>query len=125
MLVFFLLVFAAAIAVEVWAMIAVEFAPRANRWVNSSYWLFVFLAVSATVGMTGFFSYYPNPNAHVFGWPIARVVFQRNTAGSPWLDFVGPTLVLAYPMNFVLYMFVPSVIFLLVARRQKRDISKA
>lgn len=125
MLVFFLLVFAAAIAVEVWAFVAVMLAPPANRWIRSSYGLALLLAVAATVGMTGFFSYYPDPNTHIFGWPIPRVVFQRHTADSPWLDFVGPTLVLAYPMNFVLYIFVPSVVFLLVARRQKRDISKA
>jgi hypothetical protein len=75
----------------------------------------------ATIVTTGYFSYYSNPNTHVFGWPIPRVIFQRDTPDSPWLDYVGPTVALAYPMNFILYMFIPSVIFVLLSRRRRHE----
>jgi len=68
------------------------------------------------------FSYFHNPNTQVFGWPIPRVVFQRDTPTGPWLDYIGPTIVLAYPMNFVLFMFFPSVVFLVLALRRRKRI---
>ena len=116
-----LIIFLAIVAVDVWAAVAVMFRPGLSGWLGGSYWLVVILTLVATVGMTGFFSYYPNPNTHFFGWPIPRVVFQRDTPDSPWLDFVGPTIVLAYPMNFVLFLFVPSVVFILLSRRRKHE----
>jgi hypothetical protein len=119
-----LFLFSAAVAVDVWAIIAVMCAPRANR-IRSAYCLVELLSGAAALAMTQFFSYYSNPNTHILGWPIPRVVFQRDTPDSPWLDFIGPTIVLAYPMNFVLYLFIPSVIFLLVTRRQKDEIPNA
>jgi hypothetical protein len=125
MLVLSLLVFIAIVAVEVWAIIAMMFRPGVSGWLRFSYWLVTLLVLVATVAMTGFFSYYWNPNTHVFGWPIPRVIFQRDTPTSPWLDFVGPTIVLAYPMNFILYMFVPSVVFLWVAWRRKDETRNA
>ena len=99
---FLTLMFVTIVAVDVWAAIAVAFKPSLSGWLRSSYWLVALLALATTVGMTGFFSYYSNPNTHVFGWPIPRVIFQRDTPTSPWLDFIGPTIVLAYPMNFIL-----------------------
>ncbi len=111
-----LLVFLAIAAVDVRDCVAVLFKPGLRGWVGSSYWLVAFLAIVAAIVMTGFFSYYSNPNTRVFGWPIPRVIFQRDTPTSPWLDYIGPTILLAYPMKFILYMFVPSVAFLLVSR---------
>jgi len=113
-----LLAFLAIAAVDVWASIAVMFKPG---WLGASFWIAAVLALVAAIGMTGFFSYYSNPNTHVFGWPIPRLIFQRDTPTSPWLDFIGPTIVLAYPMNFILYMFIPSVVFILVSRRRKHE----
>ncbi len=106
---FILFVFLAIAAVDIWALILV-FVQRSHRkWLSISYFLVVLLAFIATIVTTAFYSYYSNPNTRVFGWPIPRVVFQRDTPASPWLDYVGPTIVLAYPINFVLYMFIPSV----------------
>lgn len=116
----YLLLFVTIVAVDLWAGASVMFKPGAGLWLRSLYWLAVLLALVAAIAMTGFFSYYSNPNTHVFGWPIPRVVFQRDTATSAWLDYVGPTIVLAYPMNFILYLFVPSVLFLAVVLRRKR-----
>jgi hypothetical protein len=116
-----LLVFLAVVAVDIWAAIAVVFKPRLGGWLIASYWMVTLLAFAGAIGMTAFFSYYSNPNTHVFGWPVPRVIFQRDTPTSPWDDFVGPTIVLAYPMNFILYMLVPSVAFILVSRRRKYE----
>lgn len=117
-----LILFLAIVAVDVWGAVAVMFRPGLGGWLGASYWLIVILALAAAIAMTGFFSYYSNPNTHIFGWPIPRVIFQRDTPDSPWLDYVGPTIVLAYPMNFVLFLFVPSVVFILLSRRRKHEI---
>lgn len=109
-----LLLFLAIAAVDVWATLAVS-QPGLSGWLRSSYWIIAFLALVATIGMTGFFSYYLNPNTRIVGWPIPSVVFERDTPTSAWWDFVGPLTLLAFPMNFILYMFIPSVVFLLLS----------
>ena len=116
-------IFLAIVAVDIWAAVLVVFGRSVRRWLSRSYFLIVLLAFIAVFLVTSFFSYYSNPNTHVFGWPVPRVIFQRDTPTSPWLDYVGPTILLAYPMNFILYMFFPSVaviIFILLWRRQDR-----
>ncbi len=69
----------------------------------------IFLGLPAAIGSyfsTFRYHYFSNPNTQVFGWPIPMVIWQRDTPQSPWLDFVGPTLFLAYPLNlFVFYGF--------------------
>jgi len=120
MAILLLIVFLLMVAVDVWAAIAAMFQHRLSGWLRSSYFVIALLAFVAAFLVTSFFSYYSNPNTHIFGWPIPRVVFQRDTPTSPWLDYVGPTIVLAYPMNFVVYMFVPSVFFIILAMRQRR-----
>jgi hypothetical protein len=116
-----LFAFLAIIAVDIWAAVAVMCRPQFCKGSCALYWLVVLLMIVTTVVMTGCFSYYSNPNTHVFGWPIPHVVFQRDTPDSPWLDYVGPTVVLAYPMNFVIFMFIPSAIFVLLSRRRKHE----
>lgn len=113
-----LILFLAIVVVDVWAAVSVIFRPRLGERFITSYWLVVILVIVTTIVMTGYFSYYSNPNTQVFGWPIARVIFQRKTPDSPWLDYFGPTAVLAYPINFILSMFIPSVIFVLLSRRR-------
>jgi hypothetical protein len=117
--------FLAMVVVDIWAAGAVISRSATSRCLRSSYTVVALVALAATVATTGFLSYFSNPNTHVYGWPIPRVIFQRETATSPWLDYVGPTLVLAYPMNFIIYMFLPSVVFigivLLRRRHEKRS----
>jgi hypothetical protein len=123
MAILLLSIFLAIVAVDIWAVILVVVGRSVRKWLSRSYFLVVMLAFIAAFLVTSFFSYYSNPNTHVFGWPIPRVIFQRDTPTSPWLDYVGPTIVLAYPMNFILYMFIPSVaaiIFILLWRRRDR-----
>jgi hypothetical protein len=120
MAIFLLIVFLAMVAVDIWAAIAVIFQHRLSGWLRSSYFIVAVLAFVAAFLVTSFFSYYSNPNTHIFGWPVPRVIFQRDTPTSPWLDYVGPTILLAYPMNFVVYMCIPSVAFLILAMRRRR-----
>ena len=115
-----ILLFLIIAGIDLWAAIVVTFKARVSESVRGRYWLVVVLVLGATIGMTGYFSYYANPNTHIFGWPIPRIIYQRHSADSPWLDYLGSTIVLAFPMNFILYMLVPSVVFLLIARRTKR-----
>ena len=112
----------AIVGIEVWAAFAVIFGRGSSGWLRLWYFVIALLALVGALLMTSFFSYYANPNTHVFGWPVPRVIFQRDTATSPWLDYVGATIVLAYPLNFILYMFFPSAVFsLLVLRRRKHN----
>lgn len=87
-----LLVFLAIVALDMWAAIAVMFKPGLSGWLGASYWIVALLAVAGAIGMTGFFSYYSNPNTHVFGWPIPRVVFQREHRHHPGWITLAPRL---------------------------------
>ena len=87
--------------------------PRA---IGLIYWLLVVGAAGVCVFTTYNYNYYANSNTRFHGWPIPTVVFQRDDAESPWLDFVGPTTFLAYPMNLILFLIVPSVALLAWSR---------
>ncbi len=64
--------------------------------------------------------YFSNDDTRVHGWPVPIVVFHRADSDSPWLDYVGFTTLLGYPMNFVVFMAAPSLLlFALVWRRRR------
>ena len=69
------------------------------------------------------YTYLANANTRFHGWPVPQVIFQRDGPGEPWLDFVGPTVLLAYPMNVVLFSTVPALLVLAVyfAGRRKSE----
>ena len=120
MAILLLIVFLAMVAVDIWATVIVIFLHRLSGWLRFSYFIITFLTLVTAVLMTSAFSYYANPNTHVFGWPVPQVIFQRDTPTSPWLDYVGPTVFLAYPMNFIVYLCIPSVAFIILAMRKRR-----
>jgi len=35
------------------------------------------------------------------GWPIPYIIYQRENADAPWLDFVGYTVLFAYTLNLI------------------------
>ena len=88
---------------------------------------FTYIAVSAILSLaaiwtTFFYDYFSNDNTHIHGWPVPVIIFQRDDANSPWLDYVGPTVLLGLPMNFIIFMFIPSLAFLATAYvRSKRS----
>lgn len=107
-----ILAFLGAILLEGWVFVrCMGLGPR-----SLGCWLclgFVVLAAVGSYHSTFHFEHWPNENTRFFGWPIPRGVLQRDTPDGPWLDYVGPTLILAWPMNFILFSFLPS--FLLLA----------
>lgn len=109
------------IGVNLWAILAVILGRSGGRGL-----LYAYLAVLAITGAATFlttfcYEYFLNENTRFCGWPVPVMVFQRDKADAPWLDFVGPTVVLAYPANLGIFMFIPSAVFLvLVYRRNLR-----
>ena len=77
-------------------------------------------AYLATLGTAGFaawwtayrYNFFANENTHVYGWPVPWLIFQRDDAQSPWLDYVGPAVLFGLPMNFILFAFLPCLVFL-------------
>jgi hypothetical protein len=55
-------------------------------------------------GLTFHYSYFSNVNTRCHGWPVPIVIFQRAASGEPWMDYVGPSVILAFPMNLVLLL---------------------
>ncbi|HEY1050951.1 MAG TPA: hypothetical protein VGE39_14375 [Prosthecobacter sp.] len=90
-------------------------------WRSVVCWLCPACVVLAAVGShwsTFHHEHWPNANTRFVGWPIPQIVFQRDIPEEPWLDFVGPTLILAWPMNFILFSLVPSLLLLPFTRQQ-------
>jgi hypothetical protein len=86
-----------------------------------SYFSLLAFAMLAAVWCTFGFEYRSNENTRIQGWPVPVIVLQRDGPDAPWLDFVGPTTILALPMNFIAFMLVPSVLALIVANWRKRS----
>jgi hypothetical protein len=79
-----------------------------------------FAAAAVAAWFTTFhYVYYSNANTRFHGWPFPHVIFQRDSPTSPWLDFVGPTTLLSFPMNFLLYALIPSVAVIILAHRSR------
>lgn len=108
------------LVVEVWAWIAVFVSPRLPGWWRAVYLLCLAAAGLAAWRVTSSYTYYGGRNTRLVGWPIPRVIFQRRSADAPWEDFVGATVVLAYPMSFAAYIAVPSLLFLVGPARKAR-----
>src|SRR5262245_27754403 len=106
------LLFASMFLLVLWTSFAVFGGNCARTLVRTAYSAGLLIAASVAAYSTFFYDYFPDPNTHVVGWPIPTIIFQRDDANSPWLDFVGPTVIFAYPMNFALFMFLPCVVFL-------------
>jgi ribose/xylose/arabinose/galactoside ABC-type transport system permease subunit len=105
---------AAAVIIAV-AVIAVIVNGGAGVVARNSF-VVITLALSALAFWTTFHcERFVDANTRDIGWPIPCMVFQRKDAHSPWLDFVGPISVLAYPMNLTLFLIVPSLVFLGIA----------
>ena len=74
-------------------------------------------AAVAACYMTFYYTYDPRPNERIHGWPIPVVIFQRDNADTPWLDFVGIYSYLALPVNFILFALLPSLAVIILSRR--------
>ena len=117
------LIFFIAAAVTVWAAIClVLFRKSLNRLLRVTYIAGTFATAITTYLTTYHYGYFSDENTYFIGWPVPVAVFQRDSPTSPWLDFVGPTVVLGYLMNLLLFLLIPSVlvfIHLIIQRRPK------
>jgi hypothetical protein len=99
---------------------------RFYRWMTLATALVV---ASVAYGMTFHYSYYPDPNTRICGWPVPIVVFQRDTPNAQWLDYVGPTVILGPPINLVLWLgtwfFLLWVLNIVLTRRRELGIQTA
>ncbi|EMI52555.1 membrane protein [Rhodopirellula sallentina SM41] len=108
-----MLLFLAAFGLVAWA-VHVAITGRIPTWSRLLYFAALTGSVIAAYFTTFHYTYLANANTRIHGWPVPTVVFQRDGLGKPWLDFVGPTVILAYPMNLVLFAFVPALMVLVV-----------
>ena len=112
--------FLAACGLVVWATY-VAIAGRIPTWARLLYLAALTGSVVTAYVTTFHYTYLANSNTRFHGWPVPTVIFQRDGPGEPWLDFVGPTVILAYPMNLVLFAFVPALMVLAVFWFRKRS----
>ena len=80
----------------------------------------VVVLAAASWFSTYHYSPFPNSNTKVIGWPVPVVVLQRANPDAPWLDFIGLTVILALPLNFLLFATPPALGVLLWAWRVRR-----
>jgi hypothetical protein len=120
-----LLFFILAAAVTFWAMFAMFFSRRLNGLFRKTYILGTLATLIATFLTTFDYGYMADPNTKVMGWPIPLGVFQRDSPTAPWLDYVGPTALLAYPMNLLVFLLVPSALVLIRLAILRKPVSKA
>ncbi|WP_145176164.1 hypothetical protein [Rubripirellula lacrimiformis] len=91
-----LLLFLAACGLVIGAACA-AIAGRVPIWLGALYLLSLIGGAIAAYITTFRYTYLANANTRFHGWPVPTVIFQRDGPGEPWLDFIGPTIVLAYP----------------------------
>ncbi len=102
--------------VVVWAIVSI-LQGRLNKQARLVYFGCFIAAAIAAYFTTYQYNHYPNANTRFRGWPIPWLIEQRDSPSSPWLDFIGPLIVLAYPINLVIYLLLPSIVALLVVDR--------
>jgi hypothetical protein len=80
------------------------------------------IAGVAAYDATFSYEYYPNSNTRFLGWPVPYIIFQRERPDAPWTDFVGWQMLGAFPVNMALFLFVPSMVILVLARRRTKKL---
>lgn len=125
MIIVLLMILLAALAALIICPIRIFRNPRATkayRWVTVVTGV---LMVLLSYLMTFHFVYMTNENTRVHGWPVPVVIFQRATPEGPWLDYVGATTMLGFPVNLVLltgawFLFL-WLVSLMLYRRQREQ----
>jgi len=105
------LLFLGMLAIIVWAGVE-SFRNSRAQFPRAIYSCVIVVAGIAAYWTTFRFEYYSSENTQICGWPVPVVVFQRAPGEDHWDDFVGPTTALGYPMNVIIFAFLPSVVML-------------
>ena len=104
-----ILIFLVAFCLVIAAPFTACSSPYVPRSVSVMYIIAAVLAFGGGIWSTYYYDYYTNPNTHFHGWPIPHVVFQRDNSESEWRDYIGPTILLALPMNWIIFLLPPSL----------------
>lgn len=117
------LIFFLAAAIAVTGVILASTSDCLPRIASALYFIAFTVAIGGGIWSTYYYDYFSNPNTHCHGWPIPHVVFQRNNPESEWRDYVGPTIFLALPMNWILFLFPPSLVIVAthIIRRKRKN----
>ena len=94
-----------------------------SKRVRLFYWSFALVSGITSFYLSYKYIYFINPNTRVHGWPIPTVIFQRHDESSNWLDFVGWGVYLAYPLNLIICLFLPSFLVIGVKVYSNRNSS--
>ena len=105
----------------IWTFIKIIFFKGHSKTMKVVYGFMFFVCTISAYFSTYKYTYYLNENTRVCGWPIPIVIFQRHDAASQWLDFVGFTMVLGFPLNLFIFMFLPSLLMLILAMRKGQN----
>lgn len=79
----------------------------------------IFITLFASIWSTYFYIYAPNENTSIHGWPVPTVIFRRDATDGQWKDYIGITLILALPMNWVLLSLPHSIAAITLFIRNK------
>jgi hypothetical protein len=113
----------AALGLSIWATIVLQ---AGSPWPLRIVHILVCLAAAIAAALTTFnYDYFPNSNTMFRGWPVPYIIFQRENADAPWLDFIGATILFAYPLNLIIYLTPPSLVLLAVHYLFRRRTTRA
>ena len=101
-------------AVLIWGA-ATALSRRTNKWLRIGYLVCVVAAGFGSYYSTIHYNYKPDENTMIYGWPVPAAVIKRESPQDNWIDYVMPVFV-AYPMNFLLFMVLPGIATIVLAR---------
>jgi len=78
---------------------------EASRLVN---WSLVITGLALAVGSV-FITYSPSPTVRIMGFPFPAAAWEYSDG--KWLDFVGITTLPFYAANFIIFLFLPQLCF--------------
>ena len=100
---------------------------RKKKWISLILVAVLVLGIPISIAMTNRRVEY-NENTYAYGWPVPVVVFQRESPEDPYRDFVGWTTILAYPLNYLIAIWIPVAAYssgaIWHARRRKNQKSQ-
>lgn len=81
-------------------------------WYKALFWCGILLSAIVSFLLTYRYTYMPDIKTRVHGWPIPLVIWQQDETGK-WLDYVGYTVIFAWPLNFIILTMAFSLFWLI------------
>jgi len=92
--------------------IVISYRRLCEYWYKVLLWCGVLLSAVASYLLTYRYVYMTDIQTRVHGWPIPLIIWQQDETGR-WLDYVGITVIIAWPLNFIIVMIAFSLIWLI------------